>query len=280
MVHWSLSSGLFLIGLQRASSARPPSTLYSIDNSKDTSASNSKRDKAKKRAASSATTTTDGSCEADGLNLDLFPDEWETYTYSDIRDHFDCGYRSGDNEKPLPSMEDWQLMRTTYTKVVDNTKKWNDPVPPTKGYSFDRNKLGTPPPYYAKFSPGKGRGLFATRDIPKGEVVHDGTHSDVIFPTAMDWRKFVFSLPENLACDCTDWHWMQQLETGGTFHFVAGINISSLMNSGGEEYGGVPNALPKTSTSNKFYALRDIRDGEEILTDYYVYDTDFGKVGL
>mmetsp|Transcript_4456 Transcript_4456/g.10083 ORF Transcript_4456/g.10083 Transcript_4456/m.10083 type:complete len:326 (+) Transcript_4456:44-1021(+) len=223
-----------------------------------------------------------------GVNVDHidqeimdFPDDWKTYDYNDIREHFDCRSRSKDNEKPLPSLEEWQFMRNKFTQIVDGTNKWDDPVPPTLGYSLEKG-IPVPPPYHAKFSAGKGRGLFASRDIKKGEVVHDGTVSDVIFPNAVVWRRFVFSLTPEMACDCTDWHWMQKLEEGGKYFMVAGINISSLMNSGGEEYGpgGLPNALPHSSTSGKFYASRDIREGDEILTDYDAYYTNWKEVGL
>ena len=210
-----------------------------------------------------------------------FPKDWRTYTYSDIRHHFNCRMRSKDMEKPLPTLEDWNLMRETYTRVVDRNEEWDDPVPPTLGYSL-RPGDPIPPPYYAKFSKGKGRGLFASRDIEEGELVHDGTASDVIFPSGMAWREYVFSLPRNFACDTTDWHWMQQLEEGGEYYMLGGINISSLMNSGGKEFGPgkMPNALPKSSTSGKFYATRDIEKGEEILTDYDTYYTNWSEVGL
>jgi len=63
---------------------------------------------------------------------------------------------------------------------------------------------GEKQPYYAKKSPGKGRGLFASRDIKKGEVVHDGTNSDVIM-SGKDFRRFIFALPQKMACDATEW---------------------------------------------------------------------------
>ncbi|KAL9188982.1 hypothetical protein ACHAXT_011472 [Thalassiosira profunda] len=212
-----------------------------------------------------------------------FPEGWRSYTYMDIREHFDCGYHSGDTNKALPSLEHWRFLQQTYTEIVDPTKKWNDPVPPTLGYSLEPG-IPVPPPYYPKFTPGEGRGLFASRDIQRGEVVHDGTHSDVIFPSADAWRRYVFSLPKSMACDCTDWHWMQRMDDneGVAYVMVGGINVSSLMNSGGDEYsdGRTPNALPGSGSSHAFRATRDIAKGEEVLTDYYVYETDFSKIGL
>jgi len=213
-----------------------------------------------------------------------FPDEWETYTYTDIRQYFNCRERSRDNDKPLPTLGDWKLLRQTYTLIVNNTKKWNDPVPPTEGYSFQKdNKAALPPPYYAKQSKGKGRGLFASRDIKKGELVHSGD-SDIVFPGhgAIKWKEFVFSLPRDFACDCTDWHWMQMKYDGDDYHMVAALDISVLMNSGGEEFGPgrTPNVLPEDKYSGRQFALRDIEKDEEILTDYDAYWTEWSEVGL
>jgi len=176
-------------------------------------------------------------------------------------------------------------MRRTYTQIVDNTiKPWNDDlIPPTLGYSILPG-LPVPPPYYAKLSPGKGRGLFASRYIKEGELVHDGTVSDVIFPNAMKFREFVFSLPRDFACDAAEWVWMQPLEKGGDYRLLLGINISALMNSGGKDWhdeeGKTVNAVPESGYEGKFYATRDIEEGEEILTDYDVYYTKWSLVGL
>ncbi len=215
-----------------------------------------------------------------------FPYDWESYTYSDIRHYFNCRERSKDNDKPLPTLDEWNLLRQTYTLIVDNTQKWDDPIPPTQGYNFQTSKedKAVPPPYYAKQSKGKGRGLFASRDITKGELVHNGDSSDIFFPGhgAIKWKEFVFSLPRDLACDCTDWHWMQMKHEDDDYHMVAALDISVLMNSGGEEFGPgrTPNIMPEDKYSGRQFALRDIEKDEEILTDYDAYYTNWSLVGL
>eukprot|EP00574_Skeletonema_japonicum_P008801 CAMPEP_0201732160 /NCGR_PEP_ID=MMETSP0593-20130828/28067_1 /ASSEMBLY_ACC=CAM_ASM_000672 /TAXON_ID=267983 /ORGANISM="Skeletonema japonicum, Strain CCMP2506" /LENGTH=305 /DNA_ID=CAMNT_0048225083 /DNA_START=27 /DNA_END=944 /DNA_ORIENTATION=- len=222
-----------------------------------------------------------------------FPHGWESFTYHDIRDYFNCRERSNDNDKALPTLDEWNLLRQAYTLIVDDTQKWDDPIPPTQGYSFshtsgssNNNGVATPPPNYAKQSKGKGRGLFASRNITKGELVHNGLLSDIIFPGygAIKWKEFVFSLPRDLACDCTDWHWMQIKHEDDDYHMVAALDISILMNSGGEEFGSdrimTPNVLPEDKYSGRQFAVRDIRKDEEILTDYDAYWTDWSEVGL
>lgn len=216
---------------------------------------------------------------------DKFPDDWETYSFTRIYyEHLDdCETRSEDPTKPLPSLEAWQFLRKRYVEVVDEkaAATFDDLVPPTLGYTLDRDTGDPiPPPFYAKFSEGKGRGLFASRDIYQGELVHDGTHSDVVFPDAMAFRRYLFSLPRDMACDVGDWHWMQRLEENGKLRLVLALNISSLMNSG--DYGGTKNnnVNPKSATSQAFYAIRDIKRGDEILTEYDIYEINWKKVGL
>jgi hypothetical protein len=50
------------------------------------------------------------------------------------------------------------------------------------------------------------------------------------------------------------------------------------MNTGDEEEQA--NALPESSTATMFYATKDIKKDEEILTDYEIYNTDWEAVGM
>lgn len=207
-----------------------------------------------------------------------FPEEWETYSFSDIYQHFHCSAHAYDETKPIPSLEQWLYLRMQYNELVDGSVSFNDAIPPTRGYTLAKNE---PPPFYAKLSPGKGRGLFASRDIQKGEVVHDGSNSDVVFPDAMSFRRFLFASPRIMACDVMEWAWTQQFEDDGPYHICLAINISSLMNTkGDDEEGEGANALPVSGLTSKFYALKDIKKDEEILTDYTIYDTDWVGVGM
>lgn len=164
---------------------------------------------------------------------------------------------------------------------MDGTVAFNDPIPGTQGYTLTTEEAGDrgafPPPYYAKHG-AIGRGLFATRDIREGELVHDGGLSDVSFPSGMAWREYVFALPRNKACDMIDWTWTQKTSEGGKYRIFSAMNISVLCNGAMED--GEVNMTPRESTSSKMYATRDIQKGEEILTDYEMYDTVWGKVGL
>lgn len=193
-----------------------------------------------------------------------------------LRRHFKCEERKYDMAKPITTLEEWELMRKKYRENVpeDETAaiKFDDPVPPTLGFTL----LGDgPPPYHVEYSPGKGRGLFASRDIMKNELIHDGARSDVMFPAdgGIAYRRFVFSLPRDLACDTMMWNYTTRYH-GKMRHFLA-INISSFMNSSKR-----PSIAPRSSHSLKMYATRNIRKGEEITYDYSVYKTDWKAVGL
>ena len=208
------------------------------------------------------------------VNKNKLPDDWEEWGFERIQRKFKCEKYVNEEFKPLPSMEYWQMVLDAYNKEVDSSYRFDPIVPPTEGYRF--NEAG-PPPYYAKLTKNKDRGVFASRDIQKGELVHDGTKSDVVFPNAMAWRRFVLALPRQAACDMTEWCWTQQLEKGGPMKIVMAINISSLMNTGSPNK---INAMPRSSTSSLFYATQDIKKGQEILTDYDIYETRYDLVGL
>ena len=221
-----------------------------------------------RKYASTTTTTADGS----GLPL---PTNWEHFDYKTSRKYFQCSNYGHDPTKPLPTIEFWNRLREDYIKHVDPSYTFDELVPPTEGYNFDT--LGNPPPYYAGHGH-RGRGVFASRNIKRGELVHDGTKSDIVFPDSMSWRRLLFNLPRRVACDVIDWSWVQQLEVGGDYKLLSAINISVLFNDA--KHGYKMNVNPMSGTSSKFYALRDIRMGEELLTNYDMYDTDWVEVGL
>ena len=198
--------------------------------------------------------------------------DWETWSYHDIHKKSCEDYK---NDHPVPSLEYWNYLRTKYNQVVDPTYKFDDKVPPTQGYSTDSK--GTPPFYYAKASPGKGRGIYASRDIKKGEAFDDGTYVGTIFPDGMAYRRFLFSLPKDMACDATMWTWTQQFFEGGPYNIIMAFEISALMNS---SLSKAPNAVSDSKFSTVDTAQRDIKKDEEILTDYHRYPTRWGLVGL
>eukprot|EP00975_Prorocentrum_lima_P039968 8396037-Prorocentrum_lima.AAC.1 len=72
-------------------------------------------------------------------------------------------------------MKKWQMILDAYNKEVDSSYKFDDIVPPTQGYLFDKigerySNEGVPPFHALPIILG---GLFASWDIRKGDVVLD-----------------------------------------------------------------------------------------------------------
>ena len=204
------------------------------------------------------------------------PKDWKTMGFYDIRHYFDCKGYAHDDKKPLTTLSVYNDMQQKYKEIVIEHPSWDqDPIPPTEGYTLHTDKAG-PSPFYADHGE-HGRGLFASRDIQMGELVHDGTHSDMVFPTGRHWRAYILSLERRMACDQIDWSWTQKTEKDGEYHVFSTPNISGLFNGGERDQ---INVNPPTHYSKKFYATRDIQRGEELITDYHVYHTDWKAVGL
>jgi len=197
------------------------------------------------------------------------PKNWEELTFSELRNYYACSEHAHDQNKALPTLDEWMFLKKQVRELVQpiNAIILDSPVEPTHGFSHGVDDYAnTPPPYYAGQSDGKGRGIFASRLIKKGELVHDGPRSNIIFPDAMSFRRLVVNLPRRTACDITEWSWTQRLEKDGEVRLFVDLNIAALMNSSHE-----PNIAPKSKTTTQLYALRDIKQGEEIMYDYDTY---------
>jgi hypothetical protein len=198
-----------------------------------------------------------------GTKLLPKPIGWERYGYYRIRNHFNCDGLDID-ARPLPTMRDWNIYRSLFGTIVDEQTSFNDSVPPTEGYTLNEDG---PPPYYAAHGT-RGRGLFASRDIQKGDLVHS-SKSDVIFPDAMTWRRYVFSLPRRMACDAIVWTWTQRRGIRTC------MNIAILMNAA--NWKTENQTEPNLSASAEMYATRDIKKGEELLYDYKSHDIEWER---
>lgn len=200
------------------------------------------------------------------------PDGWETYGFRKIRHHFKCKDYAHNRNKPLPTIKEWKVIKDAYLRYVDENQVFVESDKPDNGYNFDINDEL----YYA--ATGKnGRGLFSTREISKGEIIHNGAHTDLIFPNAKGFRQLVFNLPRDRACDVIDWTWTANVKKGGPFRICFAMNISILANGGrGKEI----NMTPLAEYTSQMFANRDIMKGEELMFDYHIYSTTWSAVGL
>jgi len=66
--------------------------------------------------------------------------------------------------KPLPTINEWKVIKDAYLRYVDPNQVFVESDKPNNGYNFDINEEL----YYTAIGI-RGRGLFASRDISKGE---------------------------------------------------------------------------------------------------------------
>lgn len=107
-------------------------------------------------------------------------------------DDFDCGDHARDQNnqnKPIYTPEMWRKLWEIYR---DST---SFPYPIPKAHECPEE-----PFYEAHTTDGKGRGIFASRNITKGSLVHTGHPNTVFFLDAKSWHRFVSSLPKMFAC--------------------------------------------------------------------------------
>jgi hypothetical protein len=226
---------------------------------------------------------------ADNLHgtKNTLPDGWESYTMDDVSKHFGCEesatgstnnhydkstrMKPARRSRPIPSLEYWLFLRKQYKELVDETAVFdNDPVPPTLGYSLRNHELA---PFYAAESPSNtgseiSRSLYASRDIKKGEIVHNRALSESIFPDVITYRNYVLSLPRVMACDVIEGAaWTRPLKDGPDY-ISLDMNISSFIRSGGPVRANVMLSNSNSGAGGVLLATRDIKKDEEILTHF------------
>ena len=120
--------------------------------------------------------------DKNGTNTLPKPNEWEKFGFYQLWHHFNCEGLDADTI-PLPTSQDWDIYKNMYKRMVTEHAIFDNLVPSTEGYTL--NKIG-PLPFYTALSP-RGRGLFASSYIKKGELVHSGSNNDLRFSNALAW---------------------------------------------------------------------------------------------
>jgi hypothetical protein len=91
-------------------------------------------------------------------------------------------------------------------------------------------------PIYVDFVEGRGRGLFAKEDIEAGSLIYTG-ETTACFRTGQEYRKFLASIPNGLACDVLVWAYIEtadsenqdsklisvDLDEGSFFNTISGL---------------------------------------------------------
>ena len=217
----------------------------------------------------------------------LYDHKWLTddKTMSEFWYDSDCeSFRR--KEQPIPSEELWRKLRETYVSVVGpNESRIADPSSsPWHGFgvSFEVKQAGE-----------KGRGVFATANVSKGQLVWSATRFTAVFKTADLYRTFLRSLPYYECCQAMGFTWPARTKAEGKKPWIAvDLDPGALMNSGSHGYGkkeykaDVNNVEcvgeAKGHLKGACFAIRDIAPGEEFLCDYRGFSDSswFKKLGL
>jgi len=127
-------------------------------------------------------------------------------------------------------------------------------------------------PYFVKRSFVEGRGIFAGGDISKGTLLYDSSRS-AHFKDEYSFRKFMLELDDaSLVCDVLVWSYT--IDFKDSWRIVTDLDEGSFCNNGRGEgnMGYLPVSFeqerPRKNGMRPFFALRDIKEGEEILCNY------------
>jgi hypothetical protein len=182
-------------------------------------------------------------------------------------------------ERPLINQTAWENMRNVYLKVAGIS----DP-------SFFSNRRGLHPATEPRQSGHKGRGVFATAPIEKGEVLWESARtrpfhdSDTLF-------RFLEAVDQDYVCDLIEWMFMDKKNAdvkdkdieklrnedfcGEFFDFHPDVftlciemDDGSLINQADEDDEMNMVGFTTGGCHHISYASRDIKEGEELLEDY------------
>lgn len=136
--------------------------------------------------------------------------------------------------RPLYTEEQWQRFRDIW-----KLQGGEDPSHLYKRH--DRRKSKAPrdfvPPIRAGYTTdGRGRGIFATRDIKKGEMTYGGTKHYIFFFDGHSYRRYLDALSDEEACDMMKFTWPQDgVGRNGEAVIWGPMDDMALQNDGGKD---------------------------------------------
>jgi hypothetical protein len=170
--------------------------------------------------------------------------------------------------RPLYSQDMWMRLRQAYVEIVGST----DSSIGTEATALDGFAISAE----VKQAPGKGRGLFAAEDIPRGQLIWMSSKQTATFESGEDFKNFLDLLEVDEACDVIQWSYVEGTTTSneGDMEISTDLDNMTFVNSSEEDEDPDAGCLPEWEARDpggcimNVYALRDIKNGEEILVDY------------
>lgn len=197
---------------------------------------------------------------------------WELLKY-----HFGCiaseFAEDQDTDLKIFSDEEFERAKEIYVQVVGEERS-----------TISKTEKSLHVPVTVKIVEGKGRGLFTTAPVKKGQLVWSRDEL-ASFYNGQDFREFLKRIGKDLACGVLQWAWCQDISDGkGILSINVGLDPGSFMNQpdwyydeDGEEQsdnlnvGCVPEFYDPGDCVSNLYALRDLEAEEEILVDYSTF---------
>ena len=111
------------------------------------------------------------------------------------------------NPRPLYTSQDWQRLQSIYKSLGGGTVDYSSTVDYPESDAAD----DFIPPFKSDYTTdNKGRGIFATRDIQKGEMTYGDKKNYAFFSSGDEYRRFLNELSNEEACDIMIWTWPQE----------------------------------------------------------------------
>ena len=190
--------------------------------------------------------------------------------YDDFWDEFSCDKLFAEGgPRPVHSTSTWVLLRGVYYGIVGPKHATIDYTQiPTDGSGFLV-------PVEVKHVPGKGRAVMAAEDIPEGTKVWDNTFT-ARFPSPVYFRRFLSTLPRDLACDVMIWAyvedyvWTDDDDDNLMPTLSVDLDEGTLLNTI-----NISIAEEVNISYNPWEATRLVLKGEELLVNYKDFEKQF-----
>ncbi|KAL7546644.1 hypothetical protein ACHAWF_009974 [Thalassiosira exigua] len=201
----------------------------------------------------------------------------EGMTLADMYRDLECVDLST-QERPIHSQADWINARNVYHTIVGNDSTIGTPA-------YDNGvPNGFMVPVEVQQVPPKGRGIFASRDIPAGTPIWRSVKT-ARFPTPQSFREYVYALDKGFACDVLIWSYVEDVG-GGVMRASVDLDEGSFCNTvykpAVNNVGFDDEATGKhnMASSETYFAKTDIKANDELLCDYAEFDEGWDQIGM
>lgn len=169
--------------------------------------------------------------------------------------------------RPLTNTSTWDLLKDTFRTIFKGNETW-----------FNQGS-GFKVPVEVRYAPNKGRGVFASEFIPKGELVWSAANNVVMFSDGQSYEEFLDAIPQDLACDVLQWAYVEEYEDED--YICCDLDHGSIINSVYSEddvlnLGCIQEDHKMVDCTPLLFALEDIEKGDEFLCDYDSFEVEDG----